>query len=524
MLSAPDACGSLCYEVRVLKVPAGFCEKAGLKLARDTTLTDAQVRALLEAAQGRREASVMQAPRMTALDGQSVTVKVGEERTFVTGIDATKVKGQTAHLPKNTAVHIGLAFTAQGRASADGRYVHVQAAMTQTRLVGEVELTPVVTQITPVFEGGSVGKPVPFTLYLQVPDIRTEQAERTAVVPNGGTLVVGGWKETGEPQGKKPGTEFEVVVLATVRTVDATAVAPIEPPRPLPAVQVQKVVYKLRHVAAADAAHTLNAFLQVKKLTANVIAEPVSNTVYVGADTALQEQIAKALEALDREPAQVVASVVVVQVSRGFAARAGLTGGASTLTPRELTMFNELLRAEKERGTCDVLSRPQIQVCDNQTGSVRVGQEQPVVTGFGFTLVDGTITFGPKVTYVPLGVTLDLTPRVSADGASVKLVTNVRLASMTSGAFRSEELRGEASVAFGHTLVLGASGADHSLTGAVRQLLGGPVETLVVVTPHRVRGEHDGARVLAEEAAKLKDAPRCARPPGGSPSSTPLQL
>src|SRR5438477_607892 len=91
----PQPAPSPVYEVRLLKVPVGFCARAGVKLARDTTLTPAQLGALLEAAQGERDANVMMSPKMTALDGQTVTVKVGEERFFVTGLDAVKVKGQT---------------------------------------------------------------------------------------------------------------------------------------------------------------------------------------------------------------------------------------------------------------------------------------------------------------------------------------------------------------------------------------------------------------------------------------------
>jgi hypothetical protein len=94
-----------------------------------------------------------------------------------------------------------------------------------------VELVPVTTQITPVFEGGSQGQPIPFTQFLQVPDVRTEKAEKTAVVPAGGTLVLGGWKET-EPvaspakgkglfkrENREKPAEYEVVALVTVRVL-----------------------------------------------------------------------------------------------------------------------------------------------------------------------------------------------------------------------------------------------------------------------------------------------------------------
>ena len=644
--AAPDL--SVCFEVRTVKVPAGFCARAGLKLTGNTVLNDADLRRFLEAAQSHRDANVMQFPTLTAFDGQEATVKICEDQFFATAIEAMKLKGQTVFIPQNKPIKLGDTLTVCGHVLADLRRVSVRANLTRTSLVGNVELVPIVTQIAPVFEGGAQGKPVPFTQYLQVPDVKTDTVEANAIVPAGGTVVLGSWKETGDrpARGKgvlkkeTPAAEYEVVTFVTVRVIraDPAAVAPM--PRELPA-RVTKVfevfdlvvpgklapgqdgsavfrknadhlvkvvmqtvrpytwaesggrgtaeffdigcalvvtntpdvvsdvgallealrrlkeyravpmphaeqpfspqlgywaavadgkaavhksaVYKLRNVAAADAAHAVNTFLTGKRLSAQVVAEPVSNEVCVAAEPALQKQIGDMLAALDKAPVQVTVQAMVIQVPRGFAAEAGLEGGANawTLSPREAKMLTGLIRAAKGRGELDVLARPTVQVADNQTGFVRIGPDHKVVTPAALVQAGGAPA-ATTTTTVATGLSFRVTPRVSPDG-SVLLRTNAQYtwesprgvtvtgaggADVQVPAFNTLAVEHTAKVAAGETVVLALSGGDfggHSFLGAIRGRVGdNPYETLVVITPHLVRGESENARILAEESAKMK--------------------
>src|SRR5262249_19631903 len=74
--------------------------------------------------------------------------------------------------------------------------------------------------------------------------------------------------------------------------------------------------------------------------------------------------------------------------------------------------FSLLIRALKAQGRVDILSRPQVQVTDNQTGFVQVGQDFPIPTN--------TTTTGLNVTqgvdYRQIGITMRVTPRVNPDG------------------------------------------------------------------------------------------------------------
>jgi type II secretory pathway component GspD/PulD (secretin) len=306
---------AICFEVRVLKLPAGFWRQAGCKPDGDL-LSEKELRRLLEAMQADRGAAVMQAPKVTVADGETARISTRETRFFVTGVEATKVKGATVLVPKNMPVELGDLASMTGRISADGKSVCVQAKYTRTRVEGEVELVPIVTKITPVFEGGSQGKPVAFTQYIQAPDVRTEKVEKTATVPDCATVVLGGWKET-EPatQGKKK-VEYEVVVLATPRILRAEppAMAQPVPPQvaeiaPMPRAASAWKAYPLKNASAQIVAVQLSnscnppfACCSLRQNLVRVTFDMANNIVFVQADSTTQQEIAFLLAKLDEKP------------------------------------------------------------------------------------------------------------------------------------------------------------------------------------------------------------------------------
>jgi Flp pilus assembly secretin CpaC len=72
-------------------------------------------------------------------------------------------------------------------------------------------LFPITTFITPVFEGGAVGQPVPFQQFLQQPSFSTITVNTTVNVPDGGTVLVGGLKRMSEGR-----NEFGPPVLSKI--------------------------------------------------------------------------------------------------------------------------------------------------------------------------------------------------------------------------------------------------------------------------------------------------------------------
>jgi type II secretory pathway component GspD/PulD (secretin) len=158
-------------------------------------LSDIQVFLFMEAAQGDRRTNVMQAPKLTLFNGQTSTITVADLQFFVTNVNFFLVNGQVVFVPTNTPIPTGVALTMNAVVTADRRYVRMSLAPTLTNLATPVTaLFPVTTFVTPLFEGGAQGQPVPFTMFLQQPGFTTVTVNTTVMVPDGGTVLMGGLK------------------------------------------------------------------------------------------------------------------------------------------------------------------------------------------------------------------------------------------------------------------------------------------------------------------------------------------
>jgi hypothetical protein len=190
---APDTETQIACQVRVLTVRDDLLDRAGIDLKAAAALSDEQLQALLETVQGDRLSGVLQCPKVTLLDGQEVVVRATQQEFFATGLEATRVKGTVVMVPKNTSVETGTTLTLCARASADRKYAALRVNYTDARVEGPVETVPVTTQITPIFEGGSRGKPIPFTQFVQVPRVETLTIEKPDLtIPSGGHVVIPG--------------------------------------------------------------------------------------------------------------------------------------------------------------------------------------------------------------------------------------------------------------------------------------------------------------------------------------------
>lgn len=163
-------------------------------------LNDIQVFMFLEAAAGDRRTNIMQAPKLTCFNGQFATVSVTTQQFFVLGLQVFNVGGQFVYIPQNTAVPLGVTLGVQPVVSSDRRFVRMTLPLNFTDQIADatVPLFPVTAFITPVFEGGSQGTPIPFTQFFQQPSFSTVSVNTTVVVPDGGTVVLGGVKTMSE--------------------------------------------------------------------------------------------------------------------------------------------------------------------------------------------------------------------------------------------------------------------------------------------------------------------------------------
>jgi type II secretory pathway component GspD/PulD (secretin)/tetratricopeptide (TPR) repeat protein len=175
-------------------------------------LSDIQVFLFLEAAQGDRRTNVMQAPKLTLFNGQFSTVNIQDQQYFVTNVTAASAAGQVVFIPQNQAFPTGVFLGVQAVVSADRRFVRLNLTPNLTNLTqSAAALFPITTFITPVFENGSQGLPIPFTQFLQQPKFNTVNVQTTVNVPDGGTVLLGGLKTLREGR-----NEFGPPVLSKI--------------------------------------------------------------------------------------------------------------------------------------------------------------------------------------------------------------------------------------------------------------------------------------------------------------------
>lgn len=252
---------TVCLEIRVITAADGVFERLGYDLKPDglerigvdfrmaedgkgvarhgpgnlrtVFLNEAEVKRLLSAIQGDARTNVTHSPKITVANGQTAQLMMTEERTFVTGVEKVRVGDQEMPIPKEESFPVGLTVTARPAVSADGRSVLVEMRTEWSSLCSpKPALVPVTTMITPVFEGGAQGRPIPFTQYIQQPSFNVQALHTKLHIPDGGTVLVGGLKRTREAEmecahpvlarvpyvnrlfkTKAPGKEMETVVL-----------------------------------------------------------------------------------------------------------------------------------------------------------------------------------------------------------------------------------------------------------------------------------------------------------------------
>jgi hypothetical protein len=164
-------------------------------------LSDKQVSRLLETAQADQRTNVMQAPKLTAFNGQIADVRCTNDETFVTGAEIISQDGQIVYKPKTEVIPLGLEMRLQPTISADRRFVQLHLKLKQAWLASaEVALAPISTQVQPVdVTNGLRAKPVVFRQFIQQPLVNKLVLERVLAIPEGGTAVLdGGQKVCGE--------------------------------------------------------------------------------------------------------------------------------------------------------------------------------------------------------------------------------------------------------------------------------------------------------------------------------------
>jgi general secretion pathway protein D len=186
-------------EVRFATVPEDFLERAGAdfnipgRVPGVTFLNDTQVVRFMEAIQGDRRTNVMQAPKVTAFNGQAANLDITDQQFFVTGIGLVERQGKLACVPMTETFPIGVRLSVRPVISADRRSVNVTVSANLTNLdSSEVPLVPVEMSVRTREKDGLPGQPIVFRETIQQPKFATLALERTLMIPDGHTAVLSG--------------------------------------------------------------------------------------------------------------------------------------------------------------------------------------------------------------------------------------------------------------------------------------------------------------------------------------------
>lgn len=164
-------------------------------------------------------------------------------------------------------------------------------------------------------------------------------------------------------------------------------------------------------------------------------ADADTNTLVIMTSSKNYEKIKGVIEDLDIPIPQVLIKVLLAELTTTDALDIGVEWDIETTNSRDYTFLNNFtysplptegwtsqiiagelditLRALQEIGTLNVLSRPYIMTSNNQTALINVGQRYPFITDSQITDTGNTIN---TVDYENIGITLEVTPTINADG------------------------------------------------------------------------------------------------------------
>lgn len=195
--------------------------------------------------------------------------------------------------------------------------------------------------------------------------------------------------------------------------------------------------------------------------------------------------------------------------------------------------FNVTVRAIASASKVDVLSRPSIMVRNNQPATITVGQSVPLVNGVTFQGVAGIPV--STVTYQNVGIILQVTPFITADGL-VEMIVSPQISSLSTTTVQIAtnvnvpviNLRSASTVVItpdGQTVIIGGlMETDKTVIDTKIPILGDipglgllfrrkqkdntKTELLIFLTPHVVTMPSQAAAMSGVDAKKTEIAPK----------------
>jgi len=197
------------------------------------------------------------------------------------------------------------------------------------------------------------------------------------------------------------------------------------------------------------------------------------------------------------------------------------------------TAFQAALYAQIQRGNGRIISKPRVAALSGSTAKIITGDALPILTAITLSGVNGV---SQQVQYVNVGVTLQIAPRVSADGYVTShvyaVVSSVTGFSQGYPTISQRQAETAATVRDGDSFVIGGLTQDENLTTKTKVPLLGDIpllgqafrtdkqtrsktELYIIITPHVVH------RVGPGVPAVVSPQPQEVRPLSVPPAPPP---
>ncbi|MCD6364990.1 MAG: hypothetical protein J7M14_03860, partial [Planctomycetes bacterium] len=163
-----------------------------------TFLDDVQVDFLIQATQAHQLTRTLTAPRITLFNGQSASINIETQLAYVSDLDVEVEENAVGYDYTVEQIANGTQLFVRGTVSADRRYVTLTIIPRVQTILG-LNWYPFNPQAV-LNAGGAIAAG---SAFIQLPEIQIQTLTTTVSVPDGGTLLLGGQKLSGEVEREK---------------------------------------------------------------------------------------------------------------------------------------------------------------------------------------------------------------------------------------------------------------------------------------------------------------------------------
>lgn len=148
---------------------------------------------ILEQIRDDDDSEAVASPKVATFSGQEARLFIGQQQPFVTELKVVKCAEQAVLVPQNQTLTSGCSLAIVPTIAPDCRHVLIRLQAEETELSeADVPVFPIATFVTPVYEGGAQGHPIPFTQLLQQPTLFKRSVTNTFGVADGQTAMIYG--------------------------------------------------------------------------------------------------------------------------------------------------------------------------------------------------------------------------------------------------------------------------------------------------------------------------------------------